>query len=122
MYYQRYQNAGNGETNNMGYTADFEEGYGDETEFNIESDSNQLNFVSSRVTYNPLRSKNRTNNNFIVRESVFGRGGRRAAEQRRKGISAAGKGELRIDVRKFDLCAEADADFGVATNDAMFED
>lgn len=35
----------------MGYAADFEEGYGDETpfsEFNIESDPNELNFVSAR--------------------------------------------------------------------------
>lgn len=105
----------------MGYAADFEEGYGDETEYNIESNDNQMNFVSSRATYNPLRTKNRTNSNFIVREGVFnrGRGRGRTAADRRNGISA-GKSDLRIDVRKFDLCAEADADFGVSTNDAMF--
>jgi hypothetical protein len=34
----------------MGYAADFEEeGYGDE-DFNIETDANQMNFISSRQT------------------------------------------------------------------------
>lgn len=115
MYYQRYQN---GETNNLGYAADFEEGYGDETEYNIESNANQMNFVSSRANYNPLRNKTRTNNNFIVREGVVGRGRR---TDRRNGMNA-GRNDLRIDVRKFDLYADVDADFGVANNDNAFDD
>lgn len=42
MYYDRYRDAGTSENNNnMGYTADFEEEvYGDETDFNIQSDAN----------------------------------------------------------------------------------
>ena len=77
-----------------------------------------MNFVSSRAAYNPLRNKARSGNNFIVREGVYGRGSR---VDRRNGINA-GRNNLRIDVSKFDMYAEADADFGVATNDNAFDD
>lgn len=42
MYYDRYRDAGTSENNNnMGYAADFEEEvYGDETDYNIQSDAN----------------------------------------------------------------------------------
>ena len=68
IVYEEEQNVGFGSgsfdgdrynNNNMhGYKADFE-GYGDETDFNIETD-NQLNFMSSRIgggTYQPVRNK-----------------------------------------------------------------
>ena len=60
MYYDRYRDAGTSDNNNnMGYAADFEEEvYGDETDYNIQSDANQMNFVSSRpntMNYTPLR-------------------------------------------------------------------
>jgi len=61
----------------MGYAADFEEeGYGDEADFNIQSDADQMNFISSRHTqqnYMPLR---RQNQNIRVRGRGYGRGSR----------------------------------------------
>ena len=73
QYYDRYRDAGAGDSNNLGYAADFEEGYGDETEFNIQSDHNDMNFVSARSNFVPLR---RQNHNFRVRGRAFGRGQR----------------------------------------------
>ena len=49
QYYNRYQDAGASANNDItGYAADFDENYGDETDYNIESDANQMNFISSR--------------------------------------------------------------------------
>lgn len=99
----------------MGYKGD-NESYGDEIDYNIDGDDNQMNFISTRNNYQPLRS---------AKQHHIIRGGRRFNQNfnqaRRSGgqQNQASNYGLKIDVPKstYDMYDQQfEPSYGVATS------